>query len=122
MKALHYINLVFYTITIILYATIYLVIYGLYAQFFLGIIQVIIAFTLLFYKKNFNLIIKKHFLYYWILVLTTLVVIAALSIKSNFSNSFVYTSILFVIPMLIATYFVYITYLIKKNSLKKDNF
>ena len=115
MKALHYINLIFYTITIILYATIYFVIYGLYAQFFLGIIQVIIAFTLLFYKKNFNEIIKKHFLNYWILVLVTLVAIAALSIKSNFSNSFIYITILFIIPMLIATYFVYITYLIQKQ-------
>ncbi|WP_298555454.1 hypothetical protein [uncultured Algibacter sp.] len=69
MKVLHYINCFFYALAVIPYITIYYVMYGMYAQFLLGVSQVILALVLFVFLKKFNHEIKKHLRNYWILTL-----------------------------------------------------
>ncbi len=115
MKALHYINCFFYLITIIPYLTIYYAMVGMYVQFILGFVQIIIAIILLFYTKKYNKNIKEHILYYWSSVLVILFIILALSKSNNIGNDIIQIAFIIIIPMLIASYFVYITYLIQKQ-------
>ena len=115
MKTLHYINCFFYLLTLMPYLTVIYAFIGMYAQFILGIAQILLAILVLFHKKKLNRIIKKHISNYWIATLTNLLVILIL-FKTNFTNNETITILfLFIIPMLIASYFVYITYLIQKK-------
>lgn len=97
------------------YITIYYVVYGMYAQFLLGIIQLLIAIILLFFKKNFTSTIKRHLINYWKSVIIIAFILLIICISNNLNDSITPIVIVFIIPMLIATYFVYITYLIQKQ-------
>lgn len=115
MKILHYINCLFYLITIVPYITIQYAFFGMYAQFILGIAQIVIAIIISLYFKKHSRINKKHISNYWIAALTNLLAILIL-FKTNFTNNETITILfLFIIPMLIASYFVYITYSIQKK-------
>ncbi|WOD42284.1 hypothetical protein [Hwangdonia lutea] len=115
MKILHYINCFFYLITIVPYITIYYFFIGLYAQIILGIAQLVIAIIISLYVTKHSRINKRHISNYWIAALTNLLVILIL-FKTNFTNNETITTVfLFILPMLIASYFVYITYSIQKQ-------
>ncbi len=115
MKTLHYINCFFYLITIVPYITIHYFLYGMYAQFILGIAQIVIALIISLYFKKHSRINKKHVSNYWIATFTNLLAIPIL-FKTNFTNNYTITILfLFIIPMLIASYFDYITYSIQKQ-------
>lgn len=115
MKALHYINSLFYGFTIIPYLTIYYFAYGMYAQFLLGILQMVIALILLLYIKKFNLKVKRHFKNYWISTLGTLLILFLFSQTEKTINEALVIVFVFIIPIFIASYFIYITYLIQKK-------
>ncbi len=115
MKVLHYINCSFYALAVIPYITIYCVMYGMYAQFLLGVYQVILALVLFTFFKKFNNEIKKHLRNYGILTLGILSLIFLISKTYQSGNDPILVVFVFIIPMLIASYFVYITYLIQKK-------
>lgn len=89
--------------------------YGMYAQFLLGISQIVIALILLFFLKNFSSKIKSHLKNYWILTLGILSLLFLFSQIHQTSNDFLVILFVFIIPMFIASYFIYVTYLIQKK-------
>ncbi len=106
MKTLHYINLVSFTITLLLYITIF---YGMIAQVFLGTIQVILALILLLYWKTLKSRQKKLLaVYAFVAILYGLLWLTDI-VNTDFAIAFIT-----VIPMSIAAYFLYITAQIKK--------
>ncbi len=115
MKTLHYINCFFYFITIAPYITIYYFFFGLYAQFILGIVQIFIAIIVSLYMKKLSETKKRHIYRYWILTLINLLIILILYKTNIMSNNISQIAFVFVTPMLIASYFIYITYLIQKQ-------
>ena len=112
MKILHYINGMFYLFTIIIYITFNKA--GAAPQTVLGIMQMLMALILIIKKWPIKTI-RTHVLRYGLLVGSYFLILGFLSsIFGNMDDFFVI--ILFVIiPMLIATYFVYITYLLQKQ-------
>ena len=115
MKTLHYINCFFYLITITPYITIYYFFLGMYAQFMLGIVQILIAIIISFYIKRLRNTSKKHISNYWVLTLINLLIILIFYKTNIMSNSICQIVFVFVTPMLIASYFIYITYIIHKQ-------
>ncbi|MET2985891.1 hypothetical protein [Aureibaculum conchae] len=112
MKTLHYINLAALLITIGLYASIKFVMYGMIASFFLGIIQLFLGIILIVYYQNFSTIHQNYLKTYWAIVILD---ITAIIIISDFSVNHFYSMIIVqIIPMLIATYFVFLTYQVQK--------
>ncbi|WP_299246820.1 hypothetical protein [uncultured Aquimarina sp.] len=109
MKTIHNINKWSLIITLLLYLTIYL---GLLAQIPLGFIQFVLALSILGHWKQLNSLSKKLILTYWSLFVSYWL---AFAIMGNSLNDlwFIFYSI---IPMSIASYFVYITYQIKKST------
>lgn len=89
--------------------------YGIYAQFLLGVVQLIIAFSLLFFNSVHSEIIKLHLRRYWVLALATIASILILSKLKLMQSEILMIIITFIFPMFIATYFVYITYMIQKK-------
>ena len=111
MKTIHNINKWSFIITLILYLTIYL---GLLAQILLGFFQVIIAVIVSCNWKKLNHKNKQHLLIYWSLASSYGLLLLT---SVNTINNFIILILLFcLIPMSIAAYFVYITYLIKKSN------
>ncbi|MGY3792555.1 hypothetical protein [uncultured Aquimarina sp.] len=108
MKTIHNINKWSFIITLILYITVYL---GLLAQIPLGFIQFVLACSILAYWKKLNIQSKKLIVGYWSLFV--LYWVSFLILNQNFESLF---GLFFfsVIPMSIASYFVYVTYKIKK--------
>ncbi|AUP80303.1 hypothetical protein C1H87_16950 [Flavivirga eckloniae] len=96
-----------------LYATIHFIFFALYAQILLGFVQILIALILLFFINRYNKKIKRLFAFYWGAALTTLILIYLLFELNPHGSILKYE--VFIIPMLIASYFVYITYLIQKQ-------
>ncbi len=116
MKKLHQVNIFALIITLILYLTVYL---GMYAQIILGPLQLIIALIISFkYYYKLNPKLKKSILIYWALAIVSLI-IAYFSWTYYKPNDFIMITV-FVIPMLIACYFAYLTFNITKylNTLK----
>lgn len=109
-----------YLATVVLYGSIIYILLGMYAQLFLGAIQLIIALILVFLRNRFTLAVKDHLKRYWLYVLINITLIATFVHTGLIENDFIQTAILFVFPMLIATYFVFITYLINKQ--RKNSF
>ncbi|GGB76639.1 hypothetical protein GCM10007424_15810 [Flavobacterium suaedae] len=106
MKALHKINIVALAITLLLYFTVYL---GMCAQVLLGVIQLVIASIIsLYYSDRLSQKLKKNIKIYWILVGTSLVMAYIFWTYFKYNDFLIVT--LFVIPMLIACYFAYLTY------------
>lgn len=112
MKTLHYINLMAFIITIGLYASIEYVMYGMIASFFLGIIQLFLGIILIIYYKNLSIIQQNYLKTYWTVVILNITAIFILS-ELRF-NKFYLILVVQIIPMLIATYFVFLTYQIQK--------
>lgn len=113
MKLIHLINTFATCITLLGYI---LFIYpGMLAQIILGPLQIILA--IIISVKYFDLVKyenQKHLEKYWTAVVISLILIV-ISYKNHaaFNNFKIVT--VFVIPMLIACYFLYITNLINKN-------
>lgn len=102
-STLHKINKTFYFITLALYLFVY---FGMLFQIILGIVQVIIAFTLLMRRDELSKNKKTKLIIYWILVLLVFFLIL---INFKFKNVVGNLFCLFVIPMAIATYFYFFT-------------
>ena len=111
MKILHYTNVIFYLTTLSVYIFCD-VAAGLVFQFFFGIIQ------LLYFLISNNRVksesIKKHLRLYIALVGLTFLALAILFNISPYAPTLPII-VLIGLPMSIATYFVYITYLIQKQ-------
>ena len=101
-----YLNIITLAVTLIAYA--YNKGTGLQAQFILGVFQVIVAlvYTVIVFSAASNL--KWLLLYYWILVIVFFIVVRILP-------DAYYNFTLIIFPLLIACYFVYITYLVQKR-------
>lgn len=112
MKILHHINCFIYFTTIGFYASVYLIILGAYAQIALGVTQLIIALILILSFNKLNKKVKKMIVYYWIITLSLLSFLLYKHYSQSLSNEMIS---LFIIPMLIASYFVYLTYLNQKD-------
>lgn len=111
MKTLHKTNFFALVITLALYLTVYL---GMCAQVILGPLQLLLALVISFnYYKKLNKPLKNHLLTYWLTAAISLI-IAYLSWTHNTANDYVIITV-FVIPMLIACYFVYVTYKITQH-------
>ena len=115
MKTLHYINLTAFLITFGLYASIHFVIYGMIASLCLGVIQLFLGIILVVYSKEFS---KKHqndLKIYWILAILNIMALIIISETRFGINSYYTATLTFIIPMFIASYFVYLTYQIQKS-------
>ncbi|WP_405205345.1 hypothetical protein [Aquimarina sp. LLG6339-5] len=115
MKTIHSINKWSFIITLILYTT---VIGGLLAQMALGVIQVVLGVIILFHWKKLSTKTKRHLLMYWFIVLTYGLLWATNMFNTWKTSSMVmdpYILFICIIPMLIASYSVYITYQSKIN-------
>ncbi|MEX0313050.1 MAG: hypothetical protein AB3N18_02655 [Allomuricauda sp.] len=107
MKFIHYINSFIYVITLVLYLTI---IYGLLSQIALGFLQVVFSLILLIDKKKFRPPGINHLrLYHIIILIYGAIAIISLLVEPNIEES-IYILLYVILPMLIATYFVWITY------------
>jgi hypothetical protein len=101
-----YLNIITLVVTFIAYA--FNKGAGLQAQFILGVFQLIVAaaYTIMVFTTGLKL--KLLLLYYWLLVIGFFILLRILPDAQDI------TFIIF--PLCIATYFVYITYLIQKKS------
>ena len=100
MKILYRINQIVFFITVTLYLTIFL---GMYAQFVLGIVQVLSAIIAFYFWGILSEKTQKHLTYYWIII--ALYGAIWLIGVGDHMNVMVF---LFGVPMVIATYFLYI--------------
>lgn len=114
-KLFHTINKIFYFTTLILYLTFYL---GILFQIVLGIVQVIIGILLTISMKKLNSSTKKRLLYYWILVSASAIILV---INYSYEKDLGYLFSVFIFPMLIASYFYYLTANIDNDSFLKAN-
>ncbi|MFP2996209.1 hypothetical protein ABN763_09860 [Spongiivirga sp. MCCC 1A20706] len=110
MKTLHSINIWSYSITLLLYLTIYL---GMLAQILLGIIQLVMFCFLIFNSKNVPLTTKKRLSIYGSLVI--IYGLISILVKDLSSTNDIYMLFWTLIPMLLASFFVFITYKLKKE-------
>ncbi|WP_431123203.1 hypothetical protein [Flagellimonas flava] len=113
MKLLYRFNLVVYITTLLLHLTIF---YGLLAQILLGVLQVASSFALLFAYPRFKPQGINHLTnYYIVVVLYGLAAIAPPLFNENLDD---YLAIVMymVLPMAIASYFIWITYRYYQNS------
>ena len=109
MKFIYYTNNIVYGTTILLYMTI---IFGMYMQVLLGIVQVLLFLVLLFNYNKFTNIIQRHLQIYGIGVVIYFTIFF-ICIQLNVNSLW----FLFVTPMLIATYFTYIVHELKQQVL-----
>ncbi|MBO0590504.1 hypothetical protein I2486_03705 [Cellulophaga sp. E16_2] len=117
MKILHTINTWSFTITVLLYITIF---GGLMAQFILGIIQVIMALYLT-YQMNKNGKIHTAIRTYWSCVIPYLILLFVFSNINIYPHELLVWIYLGVIPMVLAGYFVHITKTLKNEMLLLNN-
>lgn len=106
MKTLHNINFWATALTLVLYITIY---FGMTAQLVLGPLQLILATIIsVSYYKEMDQYHKTMLRYYWIAASLALIMVFIQWIYDNY-NTFTTVTFLFVLPMMIACYFVYVT-------------
>lgn len=86
--------------TIVMYVTIYL---GLLVQVILGAYQLLIAFVLLFFMKNFSKKSKNKLMVYWLVVLLYGMV-WLIGVDINLA-SYLWVILYIILPMIIALYF-----------------
>jgi len=114
MKNLYNINKFALIITLVLYLTIYL---GMYAQIVLGALQVISSILLLFYWERIpNNLQKKTYLYWFTITVYGLCWLLKWNIHGTFQAVLIITG-LFVLPMLIAIFFLLLLGRIKSQLL-----
>ncbi|KGO84192.1 hypothetical protein Q763_00150 [Flavobacterium beibuense F44-8] len=86
---------------------------GMYAQIVLGPLQLLIATSITFlYFKKLAKNLQNLILYYWLFAITALI-IAFLGWNDYISDDLTIITV-FIIPMMVAAYFVYVTYRINK--------
>ncbi|WP_369819557.1 YqjF family protein [[Flexibacter] sp. ATCC 35103] len=109
-NTLHKINKVFYFTTLALYLLVY---FGMMFQIIMGIVQLIIGFTLLVRRDELSKSKKTKLIIYWILVIAVFLLIVI-----NFKLKYVAGSLFcfFILPMAIATYFYFFTANINSES------
>jgi uncharacterized protein YqjF (DUF2071 family) len=114
---LHKINKIFYFTTLALYLFVY---FGMMFQIILGIVQLIIGFTLLVRRDELSKTKKAKLIIYWILVIMVFfLILISFKFKYVVGNLFYAVSNLFfvfVFPMAIATYFYFFTANINSES------
>lgn len=110
MKTIHNINKWSFIITLLLYLTIYL---GLLAQIPLGFIQFVLALSILGHWKKLNLLSKRLISIYWFLFISYWIAFYILNQSFETMYGLIFYAI---IPMSIASYFVFATYQIKKSA------
>ncbi|MBJ2174925.1 hypothetical protein JBL43_11800 [Aureibaculum sp. A20] len=115
MKTLHYINLTAFLITFGLYASIHFGIYGMIASLGLGVIQLFLGIVLVVYSKEFSNKHQNYLKIYWILAILNITAIIIVTETRHGLNSYYAATLTFIIPMFIASYFVYLTYQIQKS-------
>ena len=104
-------NRVIFSITGVLYLTIFL---GLYTQVILGVYQVLIAITLLFFIKRMSIKNRNRLTIYWVLVL----VYGLFWLEGNFSRYDILSIfVLIIIPLSLAGYFTFILESLKTKKL-----
>ncbi len=108
MKKIHSINKWSFILTLLLYTT---VIGGLLTQILLGCIQFILALTIVSSWKKLDVTSKKLITTYWILFISYWITYKILDLYLENTSWFIF---FILIPMCIASYFVYATYRIKK--------
>lgn len=110
MKFIYYTNNTVYSITLLLYLTI---IFGMYMQILLGIVQLLLFFTLLFNYKKFSEKMKSHLIIYGMLTGGYLLwFFSGLHLQDSLM-----LFLITLVPMSIASYFTYIVYQLKQNVL-----
>ena len=107
---LHKINKIFYFTTLGLYLFIY---FGMLFQIILGIVQISIGIILLVKMKELSKEKKRKILLYWLLVLTACLLMLSNTMAGNDLGNFIS---FFLFPMLIATYFYFLTANITSDS------
>ncbi|MEM9646907.1 MAG: hypothetical protein AAF969_00390 [Bacteroidota bacterium] len=113
MKVIHNINKWSYGITLVLYITIYL---GMIAQIALGSIQVILAIFLLSRYQRLDEKTKRRLLVYGVLTSLYLSIFALWNLLEISNNDvFIITGIT-VLPMSLATFFVFITHKLRMEE------
>lgn len=112
---LYKINLISLSIVVLCYASVLGIYLGAILELILGAIQIITALVIAFkYENSFNKKTKLSLKRYWILSITVICFVI-LNIKYSFiENSHLIWITYLLIPLLIATYFVRIIYLIQK--------
>lgn len=110
---LHKINKIFYFTTLGLYLFVY---FGMLFQIVLGIVQITIAIILLAKMRELSKEKKRKIKLYWLLVVITFLLILTNSAYVNDLGNFI---CLFLFPMLIATYFYFLTANITSDSFLK---
>ncbi|MBO6606182.1 hypothetical protein [Psychroserpens sp.] len=120
MRILFYINAIFYALILLSYLIESYTFYGLIGQFFFGIFQFVLGLHLATMSNNYSEKVRSFIGYYWLSVLIYIPTMVGLllliegSIISDVNK--VFAIILMIIaPMLIATFFIRILYLIQKS-------
>ncbi|MFK8037430.1 MAG: hypothetical protein AB8B74_04020 [Crocinitomicaceae bacterium] len=113
MRTIHNINKWSFGITVVLYAMIITIFFGLIAQALLGGIQIILALVILLQWKQFSQYIQKLISIYWAIVISYAAMGFLITEHINESLGIIYFVI---IPMIIAGYFVFVTFKIKNNA------
>ncbi|MFP5438392.1 MAG: hypothetical protein ACLGH8_11425 [Bacteroidia bacterium] len=112
MKTIHIINSIATWATILLYITIY---FGMLSQVVLGPLQLILATIIsVRYYKELNLNHKNLVLYYWIAAVIALTM-AGFAWSTDFYNTALTIVAIFVIPITVACYFLYVTNKLNKH-------
>ena len=109
-KTLHTTNKIFFFTTLVLYFTLYL---GMIFQIVLGVTQILLAIFLLINFSKLNKTTKNRIKSYWIFVLISTI---AMYFNHKYGNDIGNFIFIFLIPMLIATYFYYLTANINNDS------
>ncbi|WP_129749269.1 hypothetical protein [Flavobacterium beibuense] len=116
MRYLHILNRFCFFATLLLYTTIF---FGMYAQMVLGPLQLLIAISITYlYFKKIPQNLKNLILYYWLFAITALI-LAFLGWNDAIPDHLIILTV-FVIPMMVAAYFVYVTYRIDKFITSKE--
>lgn len=116
MRILHFTNLTTFIITIALFASIHFIMYGMIASIFLGALQLLFGIILVVYYKDLSVKHQNYLKGYWAIVIVN---ITAIIIISEIDVNYFYGILIVqIIPMIIASYFVFITYQIQKKAIK----
>ncbi len=120
MKLIHNINKWSYAITLLLYITI---IYGMIAQIALGGIQVILALVLFGRYPELDEKTKRRLLVYATLTILYLLIFFLWDLFGVPNNDFIEVTGMIVLPMALATFFVFITHKLRikeKRNVPKE--
>lgn len=109
-RFLYYLNLIVYVLTLVLYLTI---LGGLYAQIALGAIQLLTGLIIFFFWKSYTPKIKKQLTYYWAIV--AVYGSCWLVDWDDFGGDLFFIIAIILIPITIASYFMYVLNTIHKN-------